>query len=405
MNISFRIAKRYLFSKKSHNAINIISGISAGGVTVGTMALVCVLSAFNGFGTIFEGLFSSFDPDLKISLVEGKSFSTTDSTIQAVKNMPEVAYFTEVLQENAMLRYREKQAPGTIKGVSEDFQQMTKIDSVIIDGNFLLKDKAFNYGVAGLGLAASMGFAPYFNDPLYIYAPRRTERVNLSNPENSFTLDHVFISSVFSVQQVDYDSKIVLIPIDLARELFQYPTDAATSIELKIDEEVDKSLIQKNIKSTLGDGFKVQNRHEQQEDYFRIMKIEKWITYLILSFILLIAIFNIIGSLSMLIIDKKDDIKILRNMGAPLALVRRIFLYEGWLISILGALLGIAIGTSLCLLQQHFGFISLPGGNEYIVNAYPVKIEVLDLILVFTTVSVMGFFAAYYPVRQIKNKN
>lgn len=401
MNLSFYIAKRYLFSKKSHNAINIISIISACGVCVGTMALVCVLSVFNGFGSLIEDLFSSFDPDLKISLVEGKIFSIEDASVVKVRKMSEVIYFTEVLQENVMFRYKEKQSSGTVKGVSDDFQHMTRIDSIIVNGKFLLKDNAFNYGIAGAGLAMKLGVAPYFVDPIYMYAPQRTSSINLSRPETNFVLDHVFVSGVFGVQQPEYDNKYLIVSIDLARELFQYDAHAVTSIELKISDKNDINLVKETIKETLGEKFKVLDRYEQQEDFFRIMKIEKWITYLILSFILLIAIFNIIGSLSMLIIDKKADIITLRNMGADQQLIQRIFLFEGWLIAMLGALIGLVLGTVLCLIQEYFGVITLPS-SEFIVNAYPVDLQAIDLVLIFITVSFMGFLTAYYPAKQIK---
>lgn len=401
MNLSFYIAKRYLFSRKSHNAINIISAISACGVCVGTMALVCVLSVFNGFGTLIEDLFSSFDPDLKISLVEGKVFSTEDVSISKVRKMPELVYFTEVLQENAMFRYKEKQESGTVKGVSDDFQQMTRIDSIIVNGKFLLKDNAFNYGVAGAGLSMKLGVAPYFVDPIYIYAPQRTSSINLSRPETNFVLDHVFVSAVFGVQQPEYDNKYLIVPIALARSLFQYNTHAVTSVELKISDKKDVNVVKERIQEILGERFKVLDRYEQQEDFFRIMKIEKWITYLILSFILLIAIFNIIGSLSMLIIDKKADIITLRNLGADQQLIQRIFLIEGWLIAMLGAFVGLVLGTALCLIQENYGVITLPS-SEFIVNAYPVDLHPVDLLLIFITVSFMGFLTAYYPAKQIK---
>lgn len=401
MNLSFYIAKRYLFSKKSHNAINIISAISAGGVCVGTMALVCVLSVFNGFGSLIEGLFSSFDPDLKITLVEGKTFSVTDQGLVSVRKMPEVVYFTEVVQENVMFRFKDKQASGTVKGVSDDFSKMTRIDSIIVNGKFLLKDNAFNYGVAGAGLASTLGFAPYFVDPLYIYAPQRKSAINLSRPETNFVLDHVFISAIFGVQQPEYDNKYVITPIQLARDLFQYNATTVSSVELKIGDKYDKKSIKSKIKKTLGPTYKVLDRYEQQEDFFRIMKVEKWITYLILSFILLIAIFNIIGSLSMLIIDKKADIVTLRNLGADIKTIRRIFLVEGWLIAMLGAFIGLLLGVVLCLLQQYYGFISLPG-SQFIVSAYPVDLQLMDVVLIFVTVSFMGFLTAYYPAKQIK---
>lgn len=402
MNLSFYIAKRYLFSKKSHNAINIVSIISAFGVCAGSFALVCVLSVFNGFGSLIEDLFSAFDPDLKITLVEGKSFSVTDNAITSVRTMPEIVCFTEVLQENAMFRFKEKQSPGIVKGVNADFEKMTDMKKIIVNGKYLLEDENFNYGVPGAGLASSLGVAPYFNDPIFIYAPRRNNSINLANPETSFSLDRVFVTGVFSVQQPEYDSKMLIIPIKLARDLFQYDSTLVTSVELKISDKIGIKQAKALIIKKLGNRFKVLDRYEQQEDYFRIMKVEKWITYLILSFILLIAVFNIIGSLSMLILDKKADISTLRSLGASQSLIRRVFLFEGWLISMLGALLGIVSGTIICVLQQQFGFITLPDSSEYIIQAYPVQLEWLDVLLVFLTVSVMGFLAAYYPVRKIK---
>ncbi len=405
MNLSFYIAKRYLLSKKSHNAINIVSSISAGGVLVGTFALVCVLSVFNGFGGIIENLFSDFDPDLKISIVEGKSFSVNEKEIKALRQLPEIISFSEILQENAMLRHKEKQFTGTIKGVDSSYISMIDENHVIISGKYELKDKAFNYGVLGQGLASTLGVAPYFNEPVFIYAPRKTGRINLSNPKASFSMDRVFVSALFSVQQPDYDMNMMIIPIELARDLYQYDTEQVTSIELKIDSTKDINSVKTKITTILGKKYKVHDRYEQQEDYFRIMKIEKWITYLILSFILLIAIFNIIGSLSMLIIDKKEDIKTLRNMGANQRLIRRIFLFEGWLISMFGAIIGIILGSIVCIVQEHFGFITLPDGANYVINAYPVKLELTDILLVFLTVSIMGYIAAYYPVKQIKTES
>ena len=402
MNLSFYIAKRYLFSKKSHNAINIISGISAAGVCIASLALVCVLSVFNGFESLVQNLFSAFDPDLKITLVEGKTFSVNDERIAAVRKLDNIAFFTESIEENAMLRYDEKQMPGTIKGVSDNFRSMTQIDSIIYkDGSFLLNDGTFNYAVSGAGLAISLGLKANDIYPLHIYAPKRTGKINLSNPESGFNVERVYISCVFSVQQTDYDNKYLIVPIALARDFFDYDADAVSAIELKLSDEKAINKTKKQIEEILGSEFLVKNRYEQQESFFRIMQVEKWITYFILSFILLIAVFNIIGSLSMLIIDKKDDIEILRHLGADKKLIQRIFLFEGWLISIAGAIIGIVLGVIICLLQQYFGFIKLAGGNDYIVQAYPVVIQFIDIILVFVTVCVMGFLSVNYPVRQL----
>jgi len=402
LSFSFRIARRYLFSKKSHNAINIISGISAAGVGVGAMALVCVLSVFNGFEVLISNMFSSFDPDLKITLTQGKTFDDNTSEFNRIRKLKTVAYFTEVVEENALLRFKDKQMPATIKGVSDDFKKMTRIDSIMYDGTFTLNDGAFERAVPGIGVAAVLGLSAHFIDPLYIYAPKRTSKINLLRPENSFNQLGTFVSGIFSVKQLQYDDHYVLVSIKLARELFEYDASKVTSIELKLAKGVDPDQAKAQITKILGTDFQVKNRYEQQESFFKIMKIEKWFTYLILCFILLIASFNIIGSLSMLIIDKKDDIETLRSLGANNQLIKRIFLFEGWLISFVGAVSGILLGGILCLLQQHFGILKL--GTGYVVDAYPVVTNGADLLLVFVTVLIMGFLAAYYPVRYIRTK-
>jgi len=402
LSFSFRIAKRYLFSKKSHNAINIISGISAAGVGVGAMALVCVLSVFNGFELLISDMFSSFDPDLKITLTHGKTFDVNSPEMNNLRKMKSVAYFTEVVEENALLRFKDKQMPATIKGVSDDFEKMTRIDSIMYDGKFTLNDGAFERAVPGVGVASILGLGAHFIDPLYIYAPRRSSKINLLRPEKSFNQLGTFVSGIFSVKQLQYDDHFVIVSIKLARELFEYEKTKVSSVELKLVSGADHEKVQQEIKSLLGDRYQVKNRYEQQESFFKIMKIEKWFTYLILCFILLIASFNIIGSLSMLIIDKKGDIETLRNLGANNRLIRRIFLFEGWMIAGVGAVSGIALGTLLCLLQQYFGILKL--GSGYVVDAYPVLTNATDLLLVFITVLVMGFLAAYYPVRYIRKQ-
>jgi ABC-type lipoprotein release transport system permease subunit len=402
ISFSFRIARRYLFSKKSHNAINIISGISAAGVGVGAMALVCVLSVFNGFELLISDMFSSFDPDLKITLTHGKTFDDNSQELTNVRKLKSVAYFTEVVEENALLRFKNKQMPATIKGVSDDFEKMTRIDSIMYDGKFILNDGAFERAVPGVGVASILGLGAHFIDPLYIYAPKRTSKINLLRPESSFNQMGTFVSGIFSVKQLQYDDHYVIVSIKLARDLFDYEKTKVTSIELKLAKGVDQEKVQKQIKALLGERYQVKNRYEQQESFFKIMKIEKWFTYLILCFILLIASFNIIGSLSMLIIDKKGDIETLRSLGANNQLIKRIFLFEGWLISVVGAISGIGLGALMCLLQQHFGILKL--GTGYVVDAYPVLTKPTDLILVFVTVIFMGFLAAYYPVRYIRKQ-
>ena len=316
LKFSLRIAGRYLFSKKSHNAINVISGISSAGVAVGTIALVVVLSIFNGFELLFSDLFSAFDPDLQISLKQGKQFSIDTPEFEAVKKSEGIAVFTEVVEENALLRYKEKQMPVLVKGVSDDFKQMTRIDSIMFDGEFMLYDGAFERSVVGAGIAATLGLSAYAIDPLYIYAPKRTSKINLLRPDQSFNQSGTFISGIFSVQQNEYDNQYVLVSLDLAQALFEYQANEVSAVELRLLPFADTQKVKNDLQKLLGDEFSVKDRYEQQEAYFKIMQVEKWITYLILSFILLIASFNIIGSLSMLIIDKKEDIITLRNLGA-----------------------------------------------------------------------------------------
>lgn len=402
LSFSFRIARRYLFSRKSHNAINVISGISSVGVMVGTIALVFVLSIFNGFESLFSNLFSAFDPDLKITLNVGKMFAIDTPDFEQLRKHPSVAVFTEVIEENALLKFKEKQMPALIKGVSEDFKQMTRIDSIMFDGEFVLFDGAFERAVPGTGVAAVLGLGAHFIDPLYIYAPKRTSKINLLRPESSFNQSATFISGIFSVQQNEYDNQYVLVSLNLARDLFEYDEESVSSVEIKLKAGVDENQAQKEIKQLLGTDFLVKNRYEQQESYYKIMKVEKWITFLILSFILLIASFNIIGSLSMLIIDKKADIITLRSLGADSRLIKQIFLLEGWMISFVGAGIGVVIGAIISLLQEKVGFLKL--GTGFIVDNYPAVTQFSDIMLVFITVVAIGFLAAWYPVKYIDSK-
>lgn len=402
LSFSLRIARRYLFSPKSHNAINIISGISATGVAVGTMALVIVLSVFNGFEALIGDMFSAFDPDLKITAVQGKTFDAGSKNFDEIRKMPEVAVFTEVVEENALLRFGEKQMPATIKGVTDNFSELTQIDSIIYDGEFVLFDGAFERAVPGVGVAAKLGMGAHFVDPLYIFAPKRTTKINLLRPETSLNQAGTFLSGIFAVNQLQYDDQYVLVSIGLARELFEYDSTTVSAIEVKVKPGSDIAKVQKGIKNKTGETFYVKDRYEQQESFFRIMKIEKWITFLILSFILLIASFNIIGSLSMLIIDKKDDIQTLKHLGADNGLIKTIFLFEGWMISAVGALAGLVIGTVICLIQQYFGLVKM--GSGYVVDAYPVVLQLTDTLLVFVTVLIMGLLAAWYPVHYINKK-
>lgn len=394
------VAVRYLFSKKSHNAINIISAISATGVCIGMAALICVLSVFNGFESLIQGLFSAFDPDLKIVLAEGKTFHADTPEFSRVKSHKDVVAYAEVIEENALLKFNNRQMPAKVYGVSNKFNRITQIDSIMFDGSFRLNDGAFDCAVVGIGLSNKLGVSPHAMDPLTIYAPKRTGAINFVRPEMSFNKASVFVSGTFVVNQPEYDDQYAIVSIDLARQLFEYERNTVSSVLLKISQQAEVNKVKDDIRNMLGRAFKVQNKYEQQEDFFRITKIEKWITYLILSFILLIATFNIIGSLSMLIVEKKEDIGILRSLGAEQRLIKTIFLLEGWLISALGAFVGLILGVVIVLIQQYFGLLRL-GQDNYVVEAYPVVLSLTDIAVSFLSVLLMGLLAALYPVKYI----
>lgn len=406
MNLPFYIARRYLFSKKKHNAINIISGISVCGVALATLALVCTLSVFNGFQDMVAGFFTAFDPELKITARQGKVFDPQEAGIRQVRQLPEIDVWTETLEESAMVQYKDRQAMAVIKGVEDNFEQLTSIDSLLYGtGRFVLNDSVVDYGILGVELVSELGTGLQFVDPLQVYAPKRNVRVNIANPSAAFNRDYLFSpGAVFVVNQQKYDARYILTSLSFARRLFDYDTEVS-AIELKLKPGSDTRAVQQKIQELLGEDFAVQDRYEQQEDVFRIMEIEKLISYLFLTFILAIACFNVIGSLSMLILDKREDVETLRKLGADDRLVARIFLFEGRLISFFGAVAGIGLGLLLCYLQQRFGLISLGGGNgSFVVDAYPVSVHVTDVIGVFVTVTAVGFLSVWYPVRYLSKR-
>lgn len=405
MNLPFYIAKRYLFSKKSHNAINIISGISVCGVSLATLAMVCTLSVINGFQDMVATFFTVFDPEIKVTAAMGKTFDVNDDRIKQLRSLPEIAVFTETLEDNAMVQYKDRQMMATIKGVQDNFEQLTSIDSVLYGkGEFVLHDEVADYGVIGVELMSVLGTGVQFVDPLEIYAPRRGEKVNMANPAASFTKEFLFSPGVvFAVNQQKYDASYILTSLDFARKLFHYDTEVS-AVELRLKPNQNITLMKGKIADMLGKDFVVRDRYEQQEDIFRIMEIEKLVSYLFLTFILLIACFNVIGSLSMLIIDKKEDVRTLRNLGADDKLISRIFLFEGRMISMFGAVTGIVLGLILCLIQQKFGLISLGGDGNFVVDAYPVSVHWGDVLLIFLTVLIVGFLSVWYPVRYLSKR-
>ena len=403
MNLSFYIAKRYLFSKKSHNAINVISGVSVCGVALATLALVCTLSVFNGFQDLVATFFTAFDPELKITATSGKVFDGHDIRIEKLHDFPEIEVFSESLEDNAMVQYNGKQAMVVIKGVEDNFSHLTAIDSILYGrGEMVLYDEIVDYAIPGVELTSILGTGIRFLDPLEVYAPKRGTQINVANPASSFNVSYLHSSGlVFAVNQQKYDASYILTSLKFARNLFQYDTEVS-SIELKLKEGVDVEAFADKIGGILGDDFIVQNRYEQQADTFRIMQVEKLISYLFLTFILLVACFNVIGSLSMLIIEKKNDVVTLRGLGADDRLISRIFLFEGCLISFLGALVGVVLGLTLCLVQQEFGILTLGSGasaGAFVVDAYPVSVHWQDIILILITVLIIGFLSVLYPVK------
>lgn len=403
-NFAFWVARRYLFSKKSHNAINIISAISATGVLIGTAALIIVLSVFNGFESLVQSMFSAFDPDLKISLVKGKVFDANRTEFKQIKEHKAVASFADVIEETALLSFADRQTPVQAMGVSESFNEITKIENILYDGSFQLQEGVLEKAVLGIGIAVKMGLASSRIEPMQLYAPKRNERVNLVRPDLSFNNEFLYTAGVFGINQAEYDEQMVLISLDLARKLFDYDENTISNLQIKLTPNSSVKAVKKEFQNLLGSDFKVQNKYEQKEDFYKITKIEKWITYLILIFILMIATFNIIGSLSMLIIEKEEDIEILRSLGADEKLIKRIFMYEGWLITTLGAVIGVLIGVVVVLVQQQFGLLKL-GSSNYIIDAYPVVLQASDILITLFSVVLMGLLAVLYPVKYISKKN
>lgn len=405
MNFPFYIAKRYLFSKKSHNAINVISAISVCGVTLATLALVCTLSVFNGFQDLVATFFTAFDPQLKITAVKGKVFDGQDPRILQIRELPEVELCSESLEDNIMVQYQDKQTMAVLKGVEDNFDRLTPIDSILFGrGELILHDEVVDYAIPGIQLLSTLGASIRFLDPLEIYAPKRGAKVNLANPSTAFSTGQLFSSGlVFAVNQEKYDGSYILTSLRFARDLFQY-TSEVSAINLKLKPEADTDAVKEKIEQILGEDFCVSDRYEQQADTFRIMEIEKLISYLFLTFILVIASFNVIGSLSMLIIDKRDDVNTLRNLGANDNQIVRIFLFEGRMISFIGASLGVVLGLFLCWLQQKYGLIALGSSGTFVVDAYPVSVHLTDIIVIFITVLAVGFLSVWYPVRFLSKR-
>ena len=406
MNFPFYIARRYLFSQKSTNVINVISGISVVGVAVATMALVVTLSVFNGFHDLVASLFTSFDPQIEITPAEGKTAPADDPLLTKVRQLPQIEVATECVEDQALAVYEGRQAMVTIKGVDDNFDRLTHIREILLgDGSYELHAADMSYGIPGVRLADQLGTGYRYRSPLKIYAPRRQGQLDMSNPADGFVEDELFSPGViFCVQQARYDKDYIITSINFTRNLFdQY--GMLSSLEVRLKPGSDFEAVKSQIKQICGERFHVKDRYEQQDDTFKIMKIEKLIAYIFLTFILMVACFNIIGSLSMLIIDKRNDVVTLRNLGANDRQITRIFLFEGRMISAFGAVIGILVGLLLCWIQQQFGVIALgSSAGSFIVNAYPVSVHPWDVVLIFVTVLVVGFLSVWYPVRYFSKR-
>lgn len=394
MNFPFYIAKRYLFAKKSHNVINVISGISVAGIALASFALVCTLSVFNGFNELVATLFTKFDPELKIVSAQGKLFDTDGEFVKEITALPFVEDCSFSLEEQALVQYRNTQQIVMIKGVEESFYSTSGIDEILIGkGIFMLSDAVCEYGIPGIGIISNLGSGIQPADAFSLYVPKQGEKVNMINAAANFNSSSIYSPGVaFQVNQTKYDDNYIIVSMDLARKLTGYE-NKASAIELKISDNISIKRAKKKISSILGSNFEVLDRYEQQEDIFKVVKLEKFISYLFLTFILLIACFNIISSLIMLMIEKQADTDILRSLGADKSTTTQIFVYDGILISMIGAVSGVVLGTIAALMQQHFGFIPLGTNGGFIVDAYPVSVHLQDIILVLATVLAVSYIS------------
>lgn len=406
MNFPFFIARRYLFSKKSTHVINVISSISVIGVAVATMALVIVLSVFNGFHDLVASLFTSFDPQLKVVPVEGKTAPSDDPILTQIRLLPEVDVATETVEDQALAIYQGKQAMVKIKGVEDNFSELSHITDILYgDGTYSLHAANLEYGILGIRLAQTLAIGAQWDGYLKIYAPKKEGQLDLSNPGEGFVADSLNSPGVlFSVRQSKYDKNYIVTSIAFARNLFGQQ-GMLSDLEIRLKEGSDLNAVKAEMQKIAGTKYKVLDRFEQQEDTFKIMSIEKLMAYIFLTFILVVACFNIIGSLSMLIIDKKNDVVTLRNLGANDKQITRVFLFEGRMIAVIGAVIGIGLGLLLCLLQQQYGFVRL-GESEgsFIVDAYPVSVHYTDVAIIFVTVIAVGWLAVWYPVRALSKR-
>ncbi len=401
MKLILQIALKFLFGKKSKGIINTISTISIVGVGVGSLALLIVLSVFNGLHGLIGSLYGSFDPDFKVIAAQGKFFSIDSLDIQEIRKLEDVLQVSPVVQDNALLKYNQRRVTGIVMGVDTTFSQVSRLDSIMVDGKFNIKDD-FGYGGAiGFELADQLNVRPTFMTPLVIYVPQRNKKISLSRPDEAFNTHYVHPKGIFMVKQKEYDSQYLIIDIELARKLFEYKISEVSYLAIAIKPGASVDRLQSKIEKIVGSAYQVKNRQQQHASFYKMMGVEKLMSYLILCFILIIATFNLIGTMSMLIFDKKEGIKTLKSIGADKRMVTRIFLVEGWLISLIGVISGVTLGIVLVLAQEHLGLIKFAGGGNFVVDAYPVKLLLSDIVITIVTVSSIGFLATLYPVKVI----
>ena len=395
---SLKIAARYLLAPKSHNAINAITVVAAVGVAIITAALICVLSVYNGFESLVDKLTSQFDPDLKVVTVQGKSFSDDASLRQWIAEQPGVAAVSATLQETVLIVHSGRQIPAQMKGVDSLYHHVTLIDSIVYQGMYKLGDEVVDYALLGAGLSAQVGCRPGFLRPMTLYCPRRKGKIDLLHPDDAFVEHPFFCSGLFAVQQAEYDDQLCLVSLEAARHLLQ-DSSMCTAYEIRLLPGAQPSAVKAQLRTRLDDlGLQVLDHREQQADNYRIVQMEEWVTFLLILFILLIASFNIIGALSMLIIDKQKETETLRDLGASQSLIRRIFRLEGALITGSGALVGLVLGATLCYVQQRYGLIGLGDGTAvFVVDSYPVVLLWSDVLWSALAVLGIGLLATLVP--------
>ncbi len=402
MILPFFIAKRYLFAKKSHNVINIISLISASGIALGTMALIIILSVYNGFEGLIKSLYSTHDCDLLILPKDGKSFIPVSDDFSKIKSSDKIASFCEIIEENIFIKYSQQESVATIKGVDSNYQKITKLKDYLSDGEFSLYQGEIPQAIVGRGIASNLGLKIHFIDALYLYFPSRSRAISLINPTSSLNMERVYPSGIFSIEK-GFDNKYIYIPLEVARNLTEYSKEV-TSVEIFLKEGADSQELKKEFGKILGDKYIIKDRYEQNETLYKMMSSEKFSIYIILLFVIIIISCNLFGSLSMLIIEKREDVESLKSMGANDKLIKQIFLLEGWLISILGIVAGAILGLIICYIQIKFGVVTMPG--NFIIDSYPVIVKFSDVLLTISGVAIIGYLAAKLPLlilRKVEN--